>query len=243
MTGKTLYLKCTQGEVAPRVLLTGDPSRVARLAALLDDTAEIANNREYAVATGTFQNTPVSVVSAGIGAPSTAIAMHELAQLGVRTIVRVGTMMGIHAPLESVVIPTGAARYEGTSIHYLPLAYPAVPDWRLVQSLADAGRAVGVDVRLGLTATYDAFYVDMAPNLIDQNPPDLTLARRAGVLSMDMESSLVFVLGTMLGLAAAAMCLVTVQAEPHVHLDLDLRADCEQRMLRAALAGLVAYNG
>ncbi len=83
----------------------------------------------------------------------------------------------------------------------------------------------------------------MASPRVGQESPDLTLPRRAGVLSMDMESSLVFVLATMLGLAAAAMCLVTVQADPHVHLDLDLRADCEQRMLRAALAGLVAYNG
>jgi uridine phosphorylase len=216
---------------------------VARLAALLDDAHEIANNREYAVATGTYQNTPVTVVSAGIGAPSTAIAIHELAQLGVRAIVRVGTMMGIHAPLDSVVIPTGAARFEGTSPHYLPLAYPALPDWRLVQALAEAGRALDVDLRLGMTATYDAFYVHMAPSLIDQHAPDLTLARRAGVLSMDMESSLVFVLGNMLGLAVASMCLVTVQADPHVHLDLDLRADGEQRMLRAALAGLVAFSG
>ena len=57
-----------------------------------------------------------------------------------------------------------------------------------------------------------------------------------------MESSLVFVLGTVLGLATAAMCLVTVQADPHVHLDPDLRAPtCEQRMLWAALDGLVKY--
>ena len=116
--------------------------------------------------TGTYQGVPVSVVSAGIGAPSTAIAMHELAQLGVRVIVRVGTMMGIHAPLESVVIPTGAARFEGTSAHYLPTNLP-----RRAGLVAGAGselrRAVGISssVRYGLTATYDAFYPDMAPAL------------------------------------------------------------------------------
>ncbi len=116
MNGESLYLRCKPGDVAPLVLLTGDPSRVARLAELMDDADEIANNREYVVATGSYRNTPVSVVSAGIGAPSTAIAIHELAQLGVHAIVRVGTMMGIHAPLESVVIPTGSARFEGTLV-------------------------------------------------------------------------------------------------------------------------------
>jgi len=242
MTGETLYLKCKPGDVAPLILLTGDPSRVDRLAALLDNARQIANNREFAVATGTYQNTPVSIVSAGIGAPSTAIALHELAQIGARAVVRVGTMMGVHAPLESVVVPTGAVRCEGTSAAYLPPAYPAIPDWKLVQALAGASRARHLDLRLGLSATHDAFYVDMAPNLIASGTLDLTLARRAGVLSMDMESSLVFILGMVLGLATAAICLVTVQAEPFAVLDLDVRADCEQHMLRAALDGLIAYK-
>jgi uridine phosphorylase len=243
MMEETLYLKCRPGDIAPLVLLTGDPARVYRVAEMLENTGEIRNNREFATATGTYRDTPVSVVSGGIGAPSTAIAIHELAGLGARVIVRVGTMMGLHAPLESVVIPTGAVRFEGTSARYLPINYPAVPDGRLVQALVVSSRQHKLSVQVGLAATYDAFYPDMAPTLIDQGAPDLTIPRRAGVLSMDMESSLVFVLGTVLGIATAAICLVTVQADPHRHLDSAVRAVCEQRMLWAALDGLVAVDG
>jgi uridine phosphorylase len=242
MTEETLYLKCKPGDIAPRVLLTGDPARVFRVIDMLENGGEVRNNREFLTGTGTYQGIPVSVVSAGIGAPSTAIAIHELAQLGVRVLVRVGTMMGIRAPLGSVVIPTAAARFEGTSARYLPPAYPAVPDWGLVQALADGGHSHKLDVRLGMTATYDAFYPDMAPMLIDQDAPDLTLHQRAGVLSMDMESSLVFVLGTVLNITTAAMCLVTVQADPHRHLAADVRTLSEQRLLWAALDGLVRFD-
>jgi uridine phosphorylase len=242
MTDETLYLKCKPGDIAPHVLLTGDPARVYRVIDMLENGDEIQNNREFTSGTGTYRGVPISVVSGGIGAPSTAIAMHELAQLGVRVIVRVGTMMGIHVPLDTVVIPTGAARFEGTSARYLPLTYPAVPDWGLVQELVEAANTHKLKVRLGLTATHDAFYPDMAPSLIGQSAPDLTLHRHAGILSMDMESSLVFVLGTVLNITTAAMCLVTVQADPHRHLAADVRTLSEQRMLWAALDALAAFE-
>jgi uridine phosphorylase len=242
MTGETLYLKCKRGDVAPLILLSGDPARVDRVAELMSDVRHIRSNREFSVATGTHRGVPVSMVSGGIGAPSTAIAIQELAQLDARVVVRVGTNMGVLAAMKSVVLSTGAARFEGTSPRYLPLAYPAIPDWPLVQALAEAGRQHDLDVRLGLTATYDAFYPDMAPSLVEQGALDLKLPRRAGVLSMDMETSLVFAMGTALGLAAAAMCLVTVQAEPHTHLDPAVRADLELCMVRAALDGLAAFG-
>jgi uridine phosphorylase len=242
MTGETLYLKCKRGDVAPLILLSGDPARVDRVAELMSDVRHVSSNREFSVATGSHRGVPVSMVSGGIGAPSTAIAIQELVQLGVRAVVRVGTNMGVLAALKSVVLSTGAARFDGTSPRYLPLAYPAIPDWALVQALSEAGRQHDLDVRLGLTATYDAFYPDMAPSLVEQGELDLKLPRHAGVLSMDMETSLVFAMGTALDLAVAAMCLVTVQAEPHTHLDPDIRAELDQCMVRAALDGLVAFG-
>ncbi len=240
--GESLYLRCRPGDVAPLVLISGDPARVDRVAALLDGVYHVRHNREFAVATGKHRGVPVTVVSGGIGAPSTAIALHELADLGARAVVRIGTMMGVSAPLGSVVVATGAARFEGTSARYLPLAYPAIPDWSLTHCLAEAGRAARLDVRLGPTATYDAFYPDMAPSLIGAGKLDLSEAQRAGILSLDMETSLIFVAGTVLGLATGAMCLVTVQAEPHKHLAADVRTDLDDRLVRAALDGLVKFG-
>jgi uridine phosphorylase len=117
-----------------------------------------------------------------------------------------------------------------------------VPDWGLVHALAHAGRQRGLDVRLGITATYDAFYPDMAPTLVGRGTLDLAVPRRAGILSMDMETSLVFVAGSVLKIAAAAMCLVTVQADPHIHLENGVRGERDQQMVTAALDGLAAFE-
>jgi uridine phosphorylase len=242
MNEATLYLKCKPGDVAERVLLTGDPARIERIARVLEQPREVSRNREFTVLTGLYQGVPVSAISGGIGAPSTAIALEELALLGVTTVARIGTMMGIHAPLQSVVVPTGAVRYEGTSESYLPPAYPAVPHWGLAHALAAAGRRHALDVRLGLTATFDAFYPRMGASLVGRGRLDLSLPRQVGVLSMDMETSLIFVAGATLGLAAAAMCLVTVQADPHAQLDGRPREALDATLVRAALDGLTAFE-
>jgi uridine phosphorylase len=160
---KTLYLKCEPGNVGELILLTGSPERVDRIAALLDSPQTIAQNREFYTVTGHYHGQRVSGVSSGIGAPSAAIAIEELKQLGAKAIVRVGTMMGVSVPMGTYVIATGAARFEGTSQHYLDMAYPAVPDWVLAQELFAAGQGHGLDMRLGIVATYDAFYPKMAP--------------------------------------------------------------------------------
>jgi uridine phosphorylase len=242
MVKETLYLKCRPGDVAPLVLLSGDPARVDRISTLLDDPRMISRSREYSVLTGRYQGIPVSAISGGIGAPSTAIVMEELVLLGARAVVRIGTMMGVGAPLGSVVLSLGAARFEGTSAHYLPLPYPAIPDWSLVHALAEAGRQQTLDIRMGLTATFDAFYPDMAPTVVGRSALDLAPLQQAGVLSMDMETSLIFTMGAVFRIAAAAMCLVTVQAEPHTHLEPAARSELDDRMIRAALAGIVAFK-
>lgn len=239
---RTLYLKCLPKDVGSLVLLSGDPARVDRIALQLESARQIVRSREFAVATGNHRGQTISAVSAGIGAPSTAIALEELATLGVHTVVRVGTMMGVGAPLGTIVIPTGAARFEGTSRRYLPLEYPALPDWSLTHTLANAATDAGLPVRLGPTATFDAFYPDMAPSLVQRADLDLSTVQRTGILSFDMETSLVFTVGAVLGLATATVCLVTVMAaDPTSFLDAKTRASLEDKMVAVVLDGLVAY--
>ena len=242
MTEKTLYLKCAPGQVGELVLLTGDPARVDRAARQLEDAQLIARNREFVTFSGRHGGRSVSVVSSGIGAPSAAIALEELSQLGVKAIVRVGTMMGIGAPLGTYVIASGAARFEGTSSAYLPLQYPALPNWALTSALERAGRARGLAVQVGLTATYDAFYPKMAPALVGRGLPDIDQLQQAGVLALDMETALVFVVGARLNVATASMCLVTNEADPFAVLDADKQANGEAALFGAVLDGLAAWS-
>ncbi|MEZ4666327.1 MAG: nucleoside phosphorylase [Anaerolineae bacterium] len=238
----TLYLKCEPGEIAEHVLLTGDPARVNRIATMMENARVIAQNREFYVATGDYRGKRFSVVSSGIGAPSAAIAVEELVQLGARSIVRVGTMMGIGLPMGCLVAATGAARFEGTSSAYLDMAFPAVPDWELAQCLIEAARNSGCKVYTGTTATYDAFYPKMAPSLVKQGIPDLELLRNAGVIALDMETSLLYVLGAYLRLPVVSMCLITNNADPFEVIDNDLRDRGERDLIHAVLNGLISWS-
>ena len=238
---KSLYLHANAGELGEAVLLSGDPARVQSIGAQLHDTTQIAANREYHSATGSFGGRRISAVSAGIGAPSTAIAIEELAQLGVRAIVRMGTMMGVTAPMGCYVIAQAAARYEGTSAAYLPLPYPAVADFALLRALSDTAVAQGLDARLGTTVTQDAFYPNMAPSLAGRGELDIAAMKRAGIVALDMETSLIYVLARQLGIAAAAMCFVTNSAQPFGMLGSEQRATGEQALIRCVLTALVAW--
>jgi uridine phosphorylase len=238
----SLYLRCEPGSIAERVLLTGDPARVQRIVGLMDDGQIIAQNREFLVATGTVGGVRFSAISSGIGAPSAAIAVEEAAALGARAIVRVGTMMGIGLPMGGFVLASGAVRCEGTSLAYLGLEFPAVPDWALAHRLIDAARAAGNAVHVGVTVTYDAFYPQMAPALVGRGLPDLERLRAARVIALDMETSLLYILSTRLGLAAAALCLVTNNADPFAIIEPDARERGEDALIRAAFAGLSTWS-
>jgi uridine phosphorylase len=239
---RSLYLKVERGEVGDFVLLTGDPARVDQIALKLEQAAVIAQNREFYSVTGIYQGRRLSAVSSGIGAPSAAIAVEELAQLGVKAVVRVGTMMGVCAPLGSLVISTGAARFEGSSTSYLPLEFPAVPDWPLAQALCSAAREAPLSLYAGITATYDAFYPKMAPALVERGQPDLEHLKQVNVLALDMETSLLYILGCRLGIAVASICLVTNEADPFTVIASEQRATDEAILIQAALGGLVAWD-
>ena len=72
-------------------ILPGDPARVDRVAALLEQPEELMFNREYKSVRGLWKGRPVLIISTGMGGPSTAIAVEELARTGVRQMIRIGS--------------------------------------------------------------------------------------------------------------------------------------------------------
>ena len=124
------HIGLKRGDVGRYVLLPGDPARVPMIAAYLDNAQEVAYNREYRTFTGTLNGEKVSVTSTGMGCPSTAIAVEELAMAGADTFIRVGTSGRMQEYIEpgDLIIAWAAIRDEFTSQQYEPLAYPAVAD-------------------------------------------------------------------------------------------------------------------
>ena len=140
---RQFHIGCRAGEIGRYCLLPGDPGRCEKIARYFDAPALVAANREFTTYTGTLLGERVSVVSTGIGGPSAAIAMEELANLGADTFVRVGTCGGIRLDVKSgdLVVATGAVRMEGTSREYAPIEFPAVADFGITAALAEAARA------------------------------------------------------------------------------------------------------
>jgi uridine phosphorylase len=156
-----LALDSASIEGARLAFLPGDPGRVPELARALDANArELAYRREYRTHLATVSGQPVVVTSTGIGGPSTSIAIDELAQLGLRTFVRVGTTGAIrpHIAVGDVIITTGAVRSDGASVDYAPIEYPAVADYEVVHALVESARERGTPFHVGVTVSAATFY-------------------------------------------------------------------------------------
>ena len=183
------HIRCNPGDIARHVLLPGDPGRVKRIVAQMDDARLIAENREYVIYTGATAGVPLSVCSTGIGGPAAAIALEELANIGGEIFIRVGSCAARRRDIAigMPVIITAAHRGEGTSAAYLPPEFPAVADLDVTIALRDAAAELGMDHRLGIGATRDAFYrVDM---------DEAERFARAGVIAAEMEAATLFIVG------------------------------------------------
>src|SRR5438067_9130447 len=157
------HIRCQPGDVGEAVLLPGDPGRVESIAKLLDRSKLVARNREFTTYTGELDGRTVSVCSTGIGSPSTGIAVEELAAVGARLFIRVGTTGSIQRDVGfgDLVVATGAVRDEGTTPAYVPLSYPAIGDYQLVHEMLGASRDLNLRVHAGIVRSHDALYADL----------------------------------------------------------------------------------
>ena len=145
---------------ATNAIVPGDPARVERIATAMDRAEFLHANREFTSWLGWLGDTPIVVCSTGIGGPSVSIAVEEMAQLGVRTFIRLGTTGGIQPELDpgDVIVTTGAVRLDGASLHFAPMEFPAVADYECTNALVAAARAQGIEPYVGITASSDTFY-------------------------------------------------------------------------------------
>ena len=199
------HICCKEGDVGAYCILPGDPGRCEKIAALFDDAQLVSQNREYTIYTGTLLGEKVSVCSTGIGGPSAAIAMEELAAIGAHTFIRVGTCGGIATKVRAgdVIIATGAIRMEGTSREYAPIEFPAVPDFNAVCALVQAAKNLNYPFHTGVVQCKDSFYGQHSPETMPVAPELLykwEAWKRLGTLASEMESAALFTVAAARGL-------------------------------------------
>ena len=199
------HLKIKNGDVGRYVILPGDPGRVPKIAALLDNAQQIAQNREYNIYTGTLLGEKVSVCSTGIGGPSAAIAVEELIDSGANTFIRVGTSGGIDLRVfgGDLIIAEAAIRAEGTSYEYLPQGYPSLADFEVTSALVQAASELsesgpGKNYHVGVVHSKDSFYGEVNPDgsAVGENIKSRWDSYvKCGCLASEMECAAIYAVG------------------------------------------------
>jgi uridine phosphorylase len=240
MSETAWYLGCSAEDVAGRAILVGDPGRIELFASELDGARTVGESRGLRVLTGAHRGEPVTVCAFGMGAPIAVIVLEELAQLGVRTVLRVGTVMTlVPDSLGELVLARAGIREEGTSRTYLPAGVPAIADEELLDAARGAIARLGVRYRVGVVASLDGFYSQMfaaRPDREEQVAAELARLARAGAIAVDMETAALLAVAPLVGVRAGSLCLASVDAWTREKLERAERTEAEEQLVRAALA-------
>jgi DeoD family purine-nucleoside phosphorylase len=214
-------------ELAPRALLPGDPGRALLLAqALLDQPRMFNHHRGLWGYTGeATDGAPLTIQSTGMGGPSAAIVVEELAELGVQRVLRIGTC-GALAPqlaLGELIAVTEVLACDGAS-RALGAGERLTGDPTLTAALAGdhAGPVVSTDL----------FYEP------DRGREAQWAAE--GALAVEMEYAAVFAVAARRGIPAGCVLAVSdlLTSSTHLRIEHDALREAEQRLGRVALAAL-----
>ena len=234
-------------------ILPGDPARVDRVAALLEQPEELMFNREYKSVRGLWKGRPVLIISTGMGGPSTAIAVEELARTGVRQMIRIGSCGALTPTLDlgDLVLVCGAVRDDGASKAYAPAEYPAVADMMVTLALMKAAESLRVPYQVGISVSTDSFWpgqerYDSFSGYVRTSYQGLLSDFQAmGCTNFEMENATLFTLASVMGLRAGSVCGVVAKrtesesiAPPEVYA---LAEERFQKTVKRALEMLIGH--
>ena len=207
------HIGAQPGDIAPLVLMPGDPLRAKWIAeTFLDDARCYTEVRGMYGFTGTWRGQPVSVQGSGMGQPSLAIYANELmTEYDVQSIIRVGSCgaMTERVAVRDIVIASGACTDSSMNrVTFEGLDYAPVADFGLLRAaydasaeLAAAGATFGQAVHVGLIFSSDSFYAarpELTQRMVDY-----------GVLAVEMEASALYTLAAKYDRRALAICTVS----------------------------------
>ena len=200
------HIGAAAGQVAPAVLMPGDPLRAKWIAeTILEDATCYTEVRGMYGYTGTWRGNRVSVQGSGMGMPSISIYLNELfSSYDVQSVVRVGSCGALteELALRDMVIASGACTDSAMNrIRFEGLDYAPVADFHLLRKAYDAAQAQSVPSRVGLLMSGDSFY----------HPRPELVSRMAeyGVLAVEMEASALYTLAAQHKKQALAICTVS----------------------------------
>ena len=161
----TIHIGAKQGQIAPTVLLPGDPLRAKYFAeTLLQEVSCFNQVRGMLGYTGRYGDKRVSIMGTGMGIPSLAIYVHELVtEYGVKTLIRVGTCGALqpHLKLGDIVLAMAASTNSHINrLRFGGMDYAPTASFPLLLKAYEVAVARGVRVHVGGILTSDTFYED-----------------------------------------------------------------------------------
>jgi len=204
-TTPTPHISAQRDEIAPFMLMCGDPLRAKYIADNYLENAKCVNEiRGMYCYTGEHGGKRLSVMGHGVGMPSIGLYSHELFNFyGVETIVRLGTAgaMRPEVPLRGLVIAQGASTDSSWFRQYgLPGNYSAIADFGLCEKAAAWCREKGIPVYIGGVLSADAYY--------DAEEGVIARWARMGIAAVEMEGAALYANAAYAG--KRALCVLTV---------------------------------
>ena len=195
--------KLNADDIAPLVIVCGDPQRATKISDRLVNPVLVGEHREYRAYRGQFGGKDVLVCSHGIGSPGAAAGFEELAAGGAEVIIRVGTCGGIQATIRSgdLVIAVDSTGYGRQTV---PEGYPAVANPGVVLAMQTAAREMDIPVQTGIVLTADNFYAGVKTPYT----PDYQVMAAAQVQAVEMECAALFHVGNLRGVYTGAILAV-----------------------------------
>ena len=201
----TPHIGAKKGEIAPFVIMAGDPLRVQFMAEnYLENPVQFNKVRGMLGYTGTYKGKPVSVMGHGMGIPSISIYTYELFNFyDVKTIIRIGSAGACHMGLKigDLVLAMGACTDSNYAAQFqLPGTFCPIADYGLLQKAVNSCESHGYDYMVGNVVSSDVFY---------SANPQTDKWMKMGVLAVEMEAAALYMNAAYTGNKALAMFTVS----------------------------------
>ena len=208
----TPHINAAPADFAKTVLMPGDPLRAKFIAENFLTNAKLVNNvRGIHGYTGTYKDTPVSVMASGMGMPSIGIYSYELFNFfDVENIIRVGSAGGMSEKVKvrDIIIAQGACTDSNYAHTFnLPGTFAPIADFKLLKTAVNTADELNLNYCVGNVLSSDVFYGDMKGVSEDMTPASLW--GKMGVLGVEMEAAALYMNAARAGKNALAILTVS----------------------------------
>ena len=229
----TPHISAEKGQIAKTVLMPGDPLRARFIADnFLTDPVLVNNVRGVQGHTGTWKGVPVTVMASGMGIPAISIYSWELFNFyDVDNIIRVGSAGALQDDIKLMDIVAGQGAC--TNSNYInsfgtPGVFAPIADYTLLTKSVEAGKELGVDIKVGNIVSNDNFYAAEGTDKTDA-------WRRMGALAVEMEAAGLYANAAYAHKRALCICTISDHLYRPEALSSELRQTSFTQMMEIAL--------